>query len=99
MQRLCIARAIANRPEVLLMDEPCAALDPIATAKIEELMDVLHKDYTVVIVTHNLQQAARVAQNTAFFYLGRLIEYAKTERLFEDPKQKQTEDYISGRFG
>lgn len=98
-QRLCIARAIANRPEVLLMDEPCAALDPIATAKIEELMDQLHKDYTVVIVTHNLQQATRVAHNTAFFYLGRLIEYGKTERLFENPKQKQTEDYISGRFG
>ena len=98
-QRLCIARAIANRPEVLLMDEPCAALDPIATAKIEELMDELHKDYTVVIVTHNLQQAARVAHNTAFFYLGRLIEYGRTERLFQDPKQKQTEDYISGRFG
>jgi len=98
-QRLCIARAIANRPEVLLMDEPCAALDPIATAKIEELMDQLHKDYTVVIVTHNLQQATRVAHNTAFFYLGRLIEYGKTERLFENPKQKHTEDYISGRFG
>jgi len=99
MQRLCIARAIANRPEVLLMDEPCAALDPVATAKIEELMDELQKDYTVVIVTHNLQQAARVAHNTAFFYLGRLIEYGKTEPLFENPKQKQTEDYISGRFG
>jgi phosphate transport system ATP-binding protein len=99
MQRLCIARAIANRPEVLLMDEPCGALDPIATVKIEELMDELHKDYTVVIVTHNLQQAARVAHNTAFFYLGRLIECGKTERLFENPKQKQTEDYISGRFG
>ena len=99
MQRLCIARAIANRPEVLLMDEPCAALDPVATAKIEELMDELRKAYTVVIVTHNLQQAARVAHNTAFFYLGRLIECGKTERLFQNPKQKQTEDYISGRFG
>ena len=99
MQRLCIARAIANRPEALLMDEPCAALDPIATAKIEELMEVLHKEYTVVIVTHNLQQATRVAHNTGFFYLGRLIEYGKTQRLFEDPKQKETEDYISGRFG
>jgi phosphate transport system ATP-binding protein len=99
MQRLCIARAIANRPEVLLMDEPCAALDPIATAKIEELLNELQKDYTVVIVTHNLQQATRVAQNTAFFYLGHLIEYGRTERLFQDPKQKQTEDYISGRFG
>ena len=98
-QRLCIARAIANRPEVLLMDEPCAALDPIATGKIEELMEELHKEYTVVIVTHNLQQAARVAHNTAFFYLGHLIEYGRTERLFQDPKQKQTEDYISGRFG
>ena len=99
MQRLCIARRSANRPEVLLMDEPCAALDPIATFKIEELLDELQKDYTVIIVTHNLQQATRVAQNTAFFYLGRLIEYGKTERLFQDPKQKQTEDYISGRFG
>jgi phosphate transport system ATP-binding protein len=98
-QRLCIARAIANRPEVLLMDEPCAALDPIATGKIEELMEELHKEYTVVIVTHNLQQAARVAHNTAFFYLGHLIEYGRTESLFQDPKQKQTEDYISGRFG
>ena len=98
-QRLCIARAIANRPEVLLMDEPCAALDPIATGKIEELMEELHKEYTVVIVTHNLQQAARVAHNTAFFYLGHLIEYGRTKRLFQDPKQKQTEDYISGRFG
>jgi phosphate transport system ATP-binding protein len=98
-QRLCIARAIANRPEVLLMDEPCAALDPIAAGKIEELMEELHKKYTVVIVTHNLQQAARVAHNTAFFYLGHLIEYGKTESLFQDPKQKQTEDYISGRFG
>jgi phosphate transport system ATP-binding protein len=98
-QRLCIARAIANRPEVLLMDEPCAALDPIATGKIEELMEELHKEYTVVIVTHNLQQAARVAHNTAFFYLGHLIEYGRTERLFQDPKEKQTEDYISGRFG
>ena len=98
-QRLCIARAIANRPEVLLMDEPCAALDPIATGKIEELMEELHKEYTVVIVTHNLQQAARVAHNTAFFYLGHLIEYGRTKHLFQDPKQKQTEDYISGRFG
>ena len=99
MQRLCIARAIANRPEVLLMDEPCAALDPVATAKIEELMDELHKAFTVVIVTHNLQQAARVAHNTAFFYLGRLIESGKTVSLFQNPKQEQTEHYISGRFG
>ena len=99
MQRLCIARAIANKPEVILADEPCAALDPIATARIEELMEVLQKQYTIVIVTHNLQQAARVAHNTAFFYLGRLIEYGKTEQVFESPGQKQTEDYISGRFG
>jgi phosphate transport system ATP-binding protein len=99
MQRVCIARALANQPQVLLMDEPCAALDPIATAKIEELLFELEKDYTIVIVTHNLQQAGRVADNTAFFYLGRLIEFNKTEHLFEDPKQRQTEDYISGRFG
>ncbi len=99
MQRVCIARALANQPEVLLMDEPCAALDPIATAKIEELIFALEKDYTLVIVTHNLQQAARVADNTAFLYLGRLIEFDKTERVFEAPKQRQTEDYISGRFG
>jgi phosphate transport system ATP-binding protein len=99
MQRVCIARALANQPEVLLMDEPCAALDPVATAKIEELMFALEKDYTLVIVTHNLQQAARVADNTAFLYLGHLIEFDKTERVFEAPKQRQTEDYISGRFG
>jgi phosphate transport system ATP-binding protein len=99
LQRLCIARAIANRPEVLLMDEPCAALDPIATAKVEELMLNLAKDYTVVIVTHNMQQAARVADRTAFFFMGRLIEYNLSTVIFENPKQKQTEDYISGRFG
>jgi phosphate transport system ATP-binding protein len=99
MQRLCIGRAIANEPEVLLMDEPCAALDPVATAKIEELLFDLQEKYTIVIVTHNLQQAGRVAQNTAFFYLGRLIEFDKTVHLFEAPKQRQTEDYISGRFG
>lgn len=99
MQRLCIARAIANRPEVLLMDEPCAALDPIATAKVEELMLNLAKDYTVVIVTHNMQQAARVADRTAFFFMGRLIEHNLSTVIFENPRQKQTEDYISGRFG
>jgi phosphate transport system ATP-binding protein len=99
MQRLCIARAIANRPEVLLMDEPCAALDPIATAKVEELMLNLAKDYTVVIVTHNMQQAARVADRTAFFFMGRLIEYNLSTVIFENPREKQTEDYISGRFG
>jgi phosphate transport system ATP-binding protein len=99
MQRLCIARAIANRPEVLLMDEPCAALDPIATAKVEELMLDLAKDYTVVIVTHNMQQAARVSDRTAFFFMGRLIEYDFSTVIFENPRQKQTEDYISGRFG
>jgi phosphate transport system ATP-binding protein len=98
-QRLCIARAIANRPEILLMDEPCAALDPIATAKVEELMHELRREYTIVIVTHNMQQAVRTAQNTAFFYLGRLIEYDKTDIIFQRPKQKQTEDYVSGRFG
>jgi phosphate transport system ATP-binding protein len=99
MQRLCIARAIANKPEVILADEPCAALDPIATARIEELMTALQKQYTIVIVTHNLQQATRISDNTAFFYLGRLIEYGKTEQVFESPGEKQTEDYIAGRFG
>jgi phosphate transport system ATP-binding protein len=99
MQRLCIARAIANRPEILLMDEPCSALDPIATAKVEELMLDLARDYTVVIVTHNMQQAARVADRTAFFFMGRLIEYDLSTVIFENPRQKQTEDYISGRFG
>jgi phosphate transport system ATP-binding protein len=98
-QRLCIARAIAVRPEVLLMDEPCSALDPIATGKIEELILDLKKDYTVVIVTHNMQQAARVSDRTAFFYLGRLIEDGPTDRIFTNPKQKQTEDYVTGRFG
>jgi phosphate transport system ATP-binding protein len=99
MQRLCIARAIANKPEVILADEPCAALDPIATARIEELLSTLQNQYTIVIVTHNLQQAARISDNTAFFYLGRLVEYGKTKQIFESPGQKQTEDYISGRFG
>lgn len=99
MQRLCIARAIANRPEILLMDEPCSALDPIATGKIEELIHELKKEYTIVIVTHNMQQASRVSDRTAFFYLGKLIEYDTTEKIFMNPGQKQTEDYVSGRFG
>ena len=99
MQRLCIARAIANRPEVLLMDEPCSALDPIATSKIEELIRELQKDYTIVIVTHNMQQASRVSDFTAFFYLGKLIEFNRTKELFTNPNVKQTEDYITGRFG
>ncbi len=98
-QRLCIARAIAIRPEVILMDEPCSALDPIATEKIEDLITELSKDYTIVIVTHNMQQAARVSHYTGFFLNGRLVEYAPTTELFEHPKQKETEDYISGRFG
>ena len=99
MQRLCIARAIAIKPEVILMDEPCSALDPIATGKIEELVLELKKDFTVVMVTHNMQQAARVSDRTAFFYLGKLIEYDKTLTIFTNPGQKQTEDYITGRFG
>ena len=99
MQRLCIARAIANSPEILLMDEPCSALDPIATGKIEELIHELKKDYTIVIVTHNMQQAARVSDRTAFFYLGKLIEYSDTESIFMNPKNPQTEAYVSGRFG
>ena len=98
-QRLCIARAIAVKPEVVLMDEPCSALDPIATAKVEELIFRLKDQFTIVIVTHNMQQATRCSDFTAFFYLGRLIEYDKTDKLFSNPTQKQTEDYISGRFG
>src|SRR5437899_8504071 len=98
-QRLCIARALAIRPEVILMDEPCSALDPIATLKIEELITDLSKEYTIVIVTHNMQQAARVSQYTGFFLSGKLIEYAPTVDLFEHPRRKETEDYISGRFG
>jgi phosphate transport system ATP-binding protein len=98
-QRLCIARALATKPSVLLMDEPCSALDPIATGKIEDLIDDLKKDYTIVIVTHNMQQAARVSEQTAFFCLGELIEYDSTSTIFEKPNKKQTEDYVTGRFG
>ena len=98
-QRLCIARAVAVQPEVLLMDEPCSALDPIATGRVEELILELKKQFTVVIVTHNMQQAARVSDRTAFFYLGKLIEYAKTLTIFTNPSVKPTEDYITGRFG
>src|SRR6185436_9156186 len=98
-QRLCIARALAVEPEVILLDEPCSALDPVATAKIEELMLELRKSYTLVIVTHNMQQASRVSDYTAFLYLGRLIEYGHTEKLFIRPLKQQTEDYITGRFG
>lgn len=98
-QRLCIARALAIEPEILLMDEPASALDPISTAKVEELIHQLRKEYTIVIVTHNLQQAARVSDYTAFFYLGSLIEYDKTSKIFTNPSNKQTEDYITGRFG
>jgi phosphate transport system ATP-binding protein len=98
-QRLCIARAIAIEPEVILLDEPCSALDPIATAKIEELMIDLKQQYTLVIVTHNMQQASRISDYTAFLYLGKLIEYQETDRLFINPITKQTEEYITGRFG
>ncbi len=98
-QRLCIARAIAVHPEVILMDEPCSALDPIATAKIEELIDELRQRFCIVIVTHSMQQAARVSQKTAFFHLGKLVEYGDTEDIFTNPQDKRTQDYITGRFG
>lgn len=98
-QRLCIARAIAVKPEVLLLDEPCSALDPISTAKIEDLINELKKEYTVVIVTHSMQQAARISDFTAYMYLGELIEFGKTEMMFTHPTKKATEDYITGRFG
>lgn len=98
-QRLCIARTLAVRPEVILFDEPCSALDPISTSKIEELIMELKKKYTIVIVTHNMQQAARISDHTAFFLTGDIIEYGKTEQIFENPKMKPTEDYITGRFG
>jgi phosphate transport system ATP-binding protein len=98
-QRLCIARAIAVEPEVLLMDEPCSALDPIATGRIEDLITELKQNYTIVTVTHNMQQASRVSDYTAFMYLGRLIEYDITEKIFLTPSKKQTEDYVSGKFG
>jgi len=98
-QRLCIARALATRPKVLLMDEPCSALDPISTARVEELVGELKKTYTIVTVTHNMQQAARISERTAFFCLGELIEYDSTKRIFTNPRKKQTEDYVTGRFG
>ena len=98
-QRLCIARTVAIRPEVILLDEPCSALDPISTAKIEELIDVLKQDYTIVIVTHNMQQAARTSDFTAFMYLGELIEVDETTKMFTNPRQQRTQDYITGRFG
>jgi phosphate transport system ATP-binding protein len=99
MQRLCIARAIANRPEILLMDEPCSALDPIATAKVEDLIVELQKEFTIIVVTHNMQQASRVSDLTAFFYMGSLIEFGDTQKIFTNPEKKQTEEYITGRFG
>jgi phosphate transport system ATP-binding protein len=98
-QRLCIARAIAVSPEVILMDEPCSALDPIATAKVEELIDELRENYTIVIVTHSMQQAARVSQRTAMFHLGELVEVDDTKTIFTNPSEKRTQDYITGRFG
>jgi phosphate transport system ATP-binding protein len=99
MQRLCIARAIANHPKVLLMDEPCSALDPIATARVEQLISELKKEYTIVIVTHNMQQATRCSDHTGFFYLGKMIEFGTTSKIFTSPAEKRTEDYITGRFG
>jgi phosphate transport system ATP-binding protein len=98
-QRLCIARALAVEPEIVLMDEPCSALDPIATAKVEELIHQLKTQYTIVIVTHNMQQAGRCSDHTAFFYLGRLIEFGATAKIFSNPGERRTEDYITGRFG
>ena len=98
-QRLCIARAIATNPDVVLMDEPCSALDPIATAKVEELIDELREHYTIAIVTHSMQQAARVSDRTAFMYLGKMIEYGETDQIFTNPAEKRTEDYITGRYG
>jgi len=98
-QRLCIARAIAVSPEVILMDEPCSALDPIATARIEELIDELRENFTIVIVTHSMQQAARVSQRTAFFHLGDVVEVGETEQIFTNPRERRTQDYITGRFG
>ena len=98
-QRLCIARAVAVSPEVILMDEPCSALDPIATAKVEELIDELRSNYTIVIVTHSMQQAARVSQRTAFFHLGKLVEVGETDQIFTNPKDERTKGYITGRFG
>jgi phosphate transport system ATP-binding protein len=98
-QRLCIARAVALRPEVLLLDEPTSALDPISTAKVEELVARLKADFTIVIVTHNMQQASRISDNTAFMYLGELVEYGPTAEIFQSPKVKRTEDYITGRYG
>ena len=98
-QRLCIARALAVQPDVLLMDEPTSALDPISTSKVEDLALELKKDYTIIMVTHNMQQAARISDNTAFFLLGEVVEYDKTEKMFSMPKDRRTEDYITGRFG
>ena len=98
-QRLCIARTVATKPEVILLDEPCSALDPISTAKIEELIDELSNDYTIVMVTHNMQQASRASDYTAFMFLGELIEFGATEQVFTAPKNKRTEEYITGRFG
>jgi phosphate transport system ATP-binding protein len=98
-QRLCIARALAVEPEVILMDEPASALDPIATQKIEELIQILKRNYTIIIVTHNMQQAARVSDYTGFFYLGELIEVDRTDKIFTNPGKKRTEDYVTGRFG
>ena len=98
-QRLCIARTLAVNPEIVLMDEPASALDPLSTGRIEELIHALKENYTIVIVTHNMQQAARISDATAYFYLGSLIEYAPTKKIFTNPDKKETEDYITGRFG